>query len=51
MFGRFFFSKRILLLLLQMATERQRDGWRKRWSRDGEEAFGVQKHLSRPFGT
>lgn len=52
MFGLFFFiSKRFLLLLLQMATERRREGWRKRWSRDGEEAFGVQRHLSCPFST
>lgn len=36
----FSFSKRFLLLLLQMATERRREGWRKRWSRDGEEAIG-----------
>lgn len=34
-----------------MATERRREGWRKRWSRDGEEVFGVQKHLSCPFST
>lgn len=36
MFGLFFFnpSKRFLLLLLQIATER-REGWKKGWSRDG----------------
>lgn len=52
MFGLFFFSsKRFLLLLLQMATERRTEGWRTRWSRDGEEAFGVQKHLPCSFRT